>query len=116
MKYLSLVIPGNGGAVDIVPPRGIIHTGGASSLNSIISVGLNLAVMAGIIVCLFMLIWGGFDWLMSEGDKQKLSRARQRLAMSILGLIVVLISFMIINIIYTFFFNGAMTVNFLGSQ
>jgi hypothetical protein len=36
--------------------------------------------------------------------------------MSILGLIVVFISFMIINIIYTFFFNGTMTINFLGSQ
>ena len=116
MKYLSLVIPGNNGVVDIVPPRGILHTGGASSLNNIISVGLNLAVMVAIIVCLFTLVWGGFDWLTSEGDKQKVGKARQRLVMSILGLIVVFISFMIINLIYTFFFNGTMTINFLGSQ
>lgn len=116
MKYLTFSIPGNNGSpVSIVPPTNI-HAGDPSTLNNIISVGFNLAVMAAIIVCLFMLIWAGFDWLISEGDKQKISKARQRLVMAILGLIIVFLSFMIINIIYTFFFGTTMTINFLGSQ
>jgi hypothetical protein len=53
-----------------------------------------------------MLIWGGFDWITSEGDKQKVANARQRLAMAIIGLIVVFLSFMIVNIVSTFFFGA----------
>jgi RsiW-degrading membrane proteinase PrsW (M82 family) len=115
MKELALTIPGNGGDIKIIPPAGILSTGGPSTLSSIISVGLNLAVVAAIIVCLFMLIWGGFDWMFSEGDKQKVANARNRLVMAIIGLFVVFLSFMIINIVYTFFF-GANVTSFLMSQ
>jgi cbb3-type cytochrome oxidase subunit 3 len=75
---------------------------------NIINVGLDLAVIAAIFVCLFMLILGGFGWIFSQGDKQKVAQARQRLAFSIIGLILVFTSFMIITIIYTFF---GVTVN-----
>ena len=109
MKYLAtLQLPGgNSITTNIVP------TGGPSTLASIIATGLDLAVMAAIIVCLFMLIWAGFDWIFSEGDKQKVARARQRLVVSIIGLIVIFMSFMIINLIYGFFFGKA--VDSLGS-
>src|ERR1035437_5447604 len=110
MKYLALTIPGNG---DITTPADIL-SGGPSTLSNIIGTGLNLAVVVAIIVCLFMLIWAGFDWMMSEGDKQKVAKARQRLVMSIVGLAVIFISFLIINIIYTFFFQHG--VNFLATQ
>jgi len=113
MKYLAFTLPGNNGSVNIIPPTGI-HTGGAGTLNNIIGVALDLAILSAIIVCLFMLIWGGFDWLVSEGDKQKVAKARQRLSMAIIGLVVVFLSFMIINIIYTFFFGASF--NFLLSQ
>jgi len=113
MKILSFSIPGaNGTPVDISGVGGMPH-GGASSLGGIIATGLNLAILAAIIVCLFMLILGGFGWMTSEGDKQKVAQARQRLTMSIVGLIVIFLSFMIINIIYVFFFHKV--VNFLGS-
>jgi hypothetical protein len=113
MKYLALTIPGNNGPIDIKAPSGIISTGGPHTLANIINVGLDFAVLAAIIVCLFSLLLGGFNWITSEGDKQKVANARQRLVFSIIGLIVIFLSFMIINIIYTFFFGKA--VNFLGS-
>jgi magnesium-transporting ATPase (P-type) len=112
MKYLSLSIPGIDGQskTNIVPPSDI-HAGGPMALNSIISTALNIAILGAIIVCLFMLVWAGFDWITSEGDKQKVAKARQRLAMAIIGLIVVFISFMVMSIIYTFFFGHSF--NFL---
>jgi hypothetical protein len=109
MKYLALQIPGNYSVT-----TNLVPTGGPSSLANIISTGLNLAIVVAILVCLFMFILGGFNWILSQGDKQKIAQARQRLVMSILGLAVIFMSFIIINIIYTFFFGGA--INFLGSQ
>ena len=98
MKYLALQLPGgNSFTTNAVP------TGGASTLANIINVGLDLAVIAAIFVCLFVLILGGFQWILSQGDKQKVAQARQRIAFSIIGLIVVFTSFMIITILYTFF-------------
>jgi uncharacterized protein involved in cysteine biosynthesis len=114
MKILSLTVPGANGAPVDISGAGGMPQGGASSLNSIITTGLNLAVLAAIFVCLLMLIIGGFEWIFSQGDKQKLNQARQRLAMSILGLVIIFLSFLAINVIYMFFFGKA--VNFLGSQ
>jgi hypothetical protein len=112
MKYLALQIPGVDG--NFTPPSDIISTGGPNALANIITAGLNLTVLAATIVCLLILIWSGFDWLMSQGDKQKIANARQRLAFSIIGLFVVFTSFVLINIIYTFFNLGGN--NFLGSR
>jgi hypothetical protein len=114
MKYIALQIPGaNGAAQNFVGPKNIPTGGGPLALASIIGTALELAVMVAVISCLFMFIWGGFDYLVSEGDKQKVAKARQRLAMAVIGLIVIFMSFFIINTIYAFFFGSA--VDFLGS-
>jgi hypothetical protein len=117
MKYLTLTIPGNNGSGGSVPVNFLapknVPSGGVPALDSIIKTGLELAILAGVIVCLFMLIWGGFDWMLSQGDKQKVASARNRLVFSVIGLFVIFLSFMIINIIFGFFFGGP--VDFLGS-
>ncbi|HUD04824.1 MAG TPA: pilin [Patescibacteria group bacterium] len=112
MTYLALQLPGvDNGSVKIIPPAGIM-TGGQHTLNNIISTGIELAVVAAIFVCLLMLILGGFEWIFSQGDKQKVAQARQRLTMSVIGLILIFLSFMIINILYGFF---RLPGNFLGN-
>jgi TRAP-type C4-dicarboxylate transport system permease small subunit len=58
--------------------------------------------LAAVILSLFFLVWGGFNWLMSEGDKQRLGNARQKVVYAILGLIVAFFSFLIVNTIYAF--------------
>jgi Na+-driven multidrug efflux pump len=100
MKYLALQIPGGN---SITSPVKGVPTGGPATLGNIIGTGFALALLIGIITCLFMLIWGGFDWMTSQGDKQKLNQARQKLTFAILGLIIMFISFLIITTIYGFF-------------
>jgi uncharacterized membrane protein len=109
MKNLALTLPGGNSITTSLVP-----TGGPHALSSIITLALDLAVLIAVIVCLFSLVLSGFNWITSEGDKQKVANARQRLAFSIIGLIVVLMSFAIINLIYTFFLIGG--ANFLGGQ
>lgn len=110
MQYLALQIPGgNSVTTNLVP------TGSPGELAGIINTGIDLAVLAAIFVCLFMLILAGFEWIFSQGDKQKVAQARQRLDMAVLGLILIFMSFLIINVIYAFFF-GSKVINFLGSQ
>ena len=108
MKYLALQLPG-GNAIT----TNIVPTGGPGTLNSIVTTGLNLAILAAIFVCLFIFVLGGFEWIFSQGDKQKVAKARNRLTMATLGLIVVFTSFLIINVIYVFFFGHG--IDFLAS-
>jgi hypothetical protein len=109
MKYLTLQIPGGN---SITSPVKGIPQGGPSTLADIISVGFQLALLVGLFTCLFMLVWGGFDWMISQGDKQRLNQARQKLVFAIIGVTVMFLSFLLINVIYNFF---GIRMNFLGS-
>jgi len=102
MKILSLSIPGYGN----ISGAGGVPQGGQATLTRVIGVGLTLLLIAAVILSLFYLIWGGIDWVMSEGDKQKLQSARQKIVFSIVGLTVAFLSFFIINLIFNFFLGG----------
>lgn len=57
-----------------------------------------LLVFAGI-VALFMIIFAGFKFMNSGGDPKTVEGARKTLTYAIAGLVLVLLSFLIINII-----------------
>lgn len=101
MKYLSLVIPGDGGG-SITGPGGV-PTGGLSTVVKTLGLGISYLLIAAILLALFFLIWGGFDWMMSGGNKQKLEQARQKIFYAVIGLVVVLLAFFIINVMGNLF-------------
>lgn len=105
MKLLALQIPDAQGNPVNIQGAGGIPVGGTDTLSSIISTGINLLILAAVILCLFFLIWGGINWMMSEGDKQKVNQAREKLVSSIIGLAIVFMAYLIINGFYTFFFG-----------
>jgi hypothetical protein len=113
MHYLALNLPNVNGGSTAFKINGV-PTGGSGELAGIISAGIVLMILAAIFICLFMLILSGFEWIFSQGDKQKIANARQRIAMSILGLVLIFCSFLIINVLDTFFFGHA--INFLSTQ
>ena len=67
-------------------------------LQNIINV---LVVVAGI-VAVFLVIFSGYRFVMSEGDPEKISVARKTLTYAIFGLVFILLSFVILNAIAKF--------------
>lgn len=65
--------------------------------------------LAGIVL-IFMLLWGAWDWMTSEGDKEKLDSARKKIINAIVGIILFAIAFALIQILGQFtgfkFFQG----------
>ena len=102
MKYLSLTIPGPGGDLTIDPVGGM-PTGGIDKLEDILQTAVVLLFIFAIILCLFVLIYSGWQWLTSGGDKQKITQIKQRIIYAIIGLIVTFLAFMIINLLSNFF-------------
>lgn len=65
--------------------------------------------LAGIVL-IFMLLWGAWDWMTSEGDKEKLDSARKKIINAIVGIILFAVAFAIIQVLGQFtgfqFFAG----------
>lgn len=44
-------------------------------------------------------VWGAVDWILSGGDKEKISNARKKMTNAIIGLVLLSLSYVIINIV-----------------
>ena len=77
---------------------------GAASLNCVpmvVEVVVFWALIFAGIVALFLIIFAGYKFLTSGGDPKSIEGARKTLTYGFLGLILILLSFLIINIIAT---------------
>jgi hypothetical protein len=99
MRDIALVLPGG----QVVTAPGGVPTGGIATVAKIVGNSFTILLIAAVILTLIYLILGGLAWIRSGGDKQKLSQARARLTYAIIGLIIALGSFFIINLIGYFF-------------
>jgi len=55
------------------------------------------------ILALVYLIWGGIKWVLSGGDKTKVDDARRAIVAAIVGLIIVFLSYFILNVVVGLF-------------
>lgn len=100
MSYLALTLPGG---QTITPPNGI-KTGGIDVLQKILGNAMTIMIILAVFLSLIYLVWGGVQWTASGGDKSKVAAARAKLTWAIVGLLVALGAFLIVNI-FGYFFN-----------
>ena len=80
-----------------------VPTGGVDTGQKIIQIGVTLLFIAAILLALIYLIQGGIQWIVSGGDKQKIDQARLKLTYAVVGLVIVLSAFLIVNVVGGFF-------------
>lgn len=64
---------------------------------------LNILLAAAFMVALVFLIYGGIRWILSGGDKEGTSKAKGTVTAALIGLAIVLSSWLLINIIFNLF-------------
>lgn len=64
-----------------------------------------LMPMAGIVL-LFVLISGGYDYMMSEGNPEKIKSAQGKITSGIIGFILLIVSFLVVRLIALIFGLG----------
>lgn len=83
---------------------------GAGALSQFFSNFVALIFSVAGIVLILMILWGAFDWMISEGDKEKVAAARNKIINAVIGIILFSIAFAIIQVLGTFtgfkFFAG----------
>jgi hypothetical protein len=74
-----------------------------TGFSSIIQVLINGAFVIAIVAALGYLLYGGVKWIISQGDKTKVEGARNHVVSAIIGLVIVFMSYLILNIIVQIF-------------
>lgn len=96
MKYLAL-------SIDLTPitepptlPKGGLGTIG----HDVIQLGLSLFILIGVVLTLAFIMYSGIQWAMSGGEKTKVQAARDRLTHTIIGLLIIILSFVIVRTVF----------------
>ena len=84
-------------------PQNLTSLTGTSFMSKIVSTGTSLLLFFGVIIFSFIFILGAIKWLSSSGDKVKLESAQKQISSGLVGLVILLSSFVIIKLIETVF-------------
>lgn len=65
------------------------------SLGDVLSGLLNILLFIAVFLTFYWLIWGTFQYILAQGEKEKLARARERIKWAIIGLTVVFLAYFV---------------------
>ncbi|GEM_PF-889529 len=81
----------------IGPPKGFFR-----DVTQIINSGLRLVLAIAALLVFFYLIWAGFQWITSGGEKGKTEAARNRIISALIGLLILASSYAILTLALRF--------------
>lgn len=87
---------------------------GGAGFGALIGRILNIVIVIAALMLFLMLLWGGFEWITSGGDKGKTESARNKITAAVLGLIVLAAAWAILGLVLKFL--GAGDLNSLIDQ
>ncbi|HEV2339722.1 MAG TPA: hypothetical protein VGT05_03055 [Patescibacteria group bacterium] len=79
----------------------------ASQLGHVVGTAITFVFVITGIIALFYLVWGGIKWLMSGGDEKAVETAQHHIVAAIIGLVIIFLSYLVVNVALQFFTNGA---------
>lgn len=85
----------------------------ATQLGPVIGSFITLVFVLVGLVALGYLVFGGFKWLTSQGEKQAVEEARNHIVAAIVGLIIIFLSYLVVNVLLSFLTGGNVTLNHL---
>lgn len=65
------------------------------NLSDILSGLLNIAFYAAVFAAFYFLVWGALAYIMAQGQKEDLAKARARITWALVGLMVILLAYFI---------------------
>lgn len=84
-------------AQTITPPKGF-----AVDISAFINSILTLVFVISALLVFGSLIWGGFQWLTSGGDKGKTEAAKNRIIAAVVGIVILAASYALLTIVLRF--------------
>lgn len=98
MNKLALNLPGGN---IIEKPSGLNPD--FKDLGSFITPLLNIIFYAAVFLAFFWLAWGAFAYIMAQGKKEDLAKAKARITWALIGLFLILLAFFIAKFVSEIF-------------
>lgn len=96
------------------PDLSFLPVGFSPDLTALLTSLLSVVIAVVALLVFFYLIWGGFSWITSGGDKGKTEQARGKILAAVVGLIIVAASYAILNILVRLLGYPSLTAVFEG--
>lgn len=87
MDKVALKLPG-GQSIDTRVPK-------FTDVASLLSTFLDIALFIAVFLAFYWLVWGGWAYLFSGGEKENLQKAKERIKWALIGLILVFMAYFI---------------------
>lgn len=103
----QLKVPGlydDNQAVEVPAPSGLspaFRQGGEVAGRAFTQTAFDWIFYVAIVLAVLFIMWSGIQWMTSGGDVERLQSAKRRLLYAIIGLVVVLFSFVIVRVVLT---------------
>jgi len=75
-------------------------------LADIVSEIVKFLIPLGGVILLFVMIWGGYDFMMSRGNPEKMKSAQAKITTGIIGFVLLVFAYVIAKLIATIFGVG----------
>lgn len=90
------------GEIGIKQPGSGVQVGGRSAtelLTTVLKNTITLVFASASVAVVLIFLWGALDWILSAGDKEKISGARKKMVSSVVGLLLLSLTFVILQVI-----------------
>jgi hypothetical protein len=92
-----------GALTNPILPSPLTGLSGSNYLSILLSGLITVVLIAGIVIFLFIFIFGAIKWTTAGGDKVTIQVAREKITQALIGIAILLAIFVIVNLVGYFF-------------
>lgn len=99
MRFLTADVEDIFGEVE--PPKGMDFGGNdpVSGFGKLISFGIKTFISVAGLFLLLYLLWGAYDWIASGGEKEKITKAQQKITNALIGFVLIFVAIVAFNVV-----------------
>lgn len=87
------------GTVNKPPGSEFVGNDPVQGVGNLIAFFIQIVLFIGGLAALLYLLWGAFDWINSSGEKEKLTKAQNKMTNAVIGLILMIAAFTIFSFV-----------------
>lgn len=102
MKLLAEVDPAIKDLFGGITPPEAMNIGGdkpVEGLGKFIAFGINAFILIAGFSMLIYLLWGAFDWIASSGEKEKITKAQNKITNALIGMVLIFVVLVLFNLV-----------------
>ncbi len=85
-----------------ISPPAAMNVGGSdpvAGLGKFIGFGINMFILIAGMFLIFYLLWGALDWINSSGEKEKLTKAQNKITNALIGIVLIFVVLTVFNLL-----------------